>query len=102
MITVIKRPLLTEKAAKLSEMNQYAFEVTIVANKIQIKTAIEKLYEVKVSSVRTVNVKGKNKTRFTKKGIMRGTTPLRKKAYVTLAKGYTIDLVGGEGNVSED
>lgn len=33
---------------------------------------------------------------------MRGTTPLRKKAYVTLAKGYTIDLVGGEGNVSED
>ena len=50
MITVIKYPLLTEKAAKLSEMNQYTFEVTTVANKIQIKTAIEKLYEIKYSS----------------------------------------------------
>lgn len=101
MITVIKRPLLTEKAAMLAEKQQYAFEVTTDANKIQIKTAIEKLYEVKVSSVRTVNVKGKNKTRFTKKGIMRGTTPLRKKAYVTLAAGYSIDLVGGEGNTED-
>ncbi len=102
MITVIKRPLLTEKAALLAEKGQYVFEVTTDANKIQIKAAIEKLYDVKVSSVRTVNVKGKNKTRFTRKGIMRGSTPLRKKAYVTLSKGYTIDLVGGEGNVSEE
>lgn len=69
MITVIKYPLLTEKAAKLSEKNQYAFEVTTVANKIQIKTAIEKLYEVKVSSVRTVNVKAKARPALQRKGL---------------------------------
>ena len=59
MITVIKRPMLTEKAAMLAEKKQYAFEVTTDANKIQIKAAIERLYDVKVSSVRTINVKGK-------------------------------------------
>ena len=101
MITVIKRPMLTEKAAMLAEKQQYAFEVTTDANKIQIKAAIERLYDVKVSSVRTVNVKGKNKTRFTKRGLMRGATPLRKKAYVTLGPGYSIDLVGGEGNTED-
>ncbi|MFM7339643.1 MAG: 50S ribosomal protein L23, partial [Bacteroidota bacterium] len=49
MITVIKRPMLTEKAAMLAEKQQYAFEVTTDANKIQIKAAIERLYDVKVS-----------------------------------------------------
>lgn len=95
MIEIIKRPIITEKAMKLGEQLQYVFEVDPKANKIQIKKAIEEMFEVKVESVRTLRVKGKVRTRYTRRGIMRGKTPLRKKAYVTLKEGFTIDLVGG-------
>lgn len=95
MATIIKRPVLTEKATKLGEQGQYVFEVDPKANKIEIKKEIEKLFEVDVVSVRTVRVKGKEKMRYTRKGIMRGRTPLRKKAYITLKKGQTIDIVAG-------
>ncbi len=95
MIEIIKRPKITEKAMKLGEQRQYVFEVDPKANKIQIKKAIEEMFEVKVESVRTLRVKGKVRTRYTRRGIMRGKTPLRKKAYVTLKEGFTIDLVGG-------
>ncbi|MBN8573360.1 MAG: 50S ribosomal protein L23 [Candidatus Kapaibacterium sp.] len=99
--TVIKRPILTEKANKVQESRKYTFEVTPDANKIQIKHAIKALFGVEVDNVRTVVIRGKNKTRMTKRGLMRGHTPLRKKAIITLKSGYTIDIVGGEGNVEE-
>jgi len=97
MITVLKNPIITEKATKITHLRQYVFEVETSANKVQIKNAIESMFSVDVDSVRTVRVKGKNKVRMTKKGIMRGKTNLKKKAYITLKEGQTIDVVTGEG-----
>lgn len=96
MIDVIKKPLVTEKAMKLGESHQYAFIVDRRANKIEIKKAVEEMFEVDVTSVRTLNVRGKMKSRFTKRGIQRGQTAAKKKAIVTLKEGQTIDLVSGE------
>lgn len=96
MIDVIKKPLVTEKAMKLGENHQYAFIVDRSANKIEIKKAVEEMFEVDVTSVRTLNLRGKMKSRFTKRGIQRGKTAARKKAIVTLKEGQTIDLVSGE------
>lgn len=97
-MSAINRPVVTEKAMKQGAHRQYAFIVEPDANKIEIKKAIESFFEVKVDNVRTLRVKGKHKSRFTKKGLMRGKTALRKKAYVTLKEGFTIDLVAGGGN----
>ncbi len=96
MIDIIKQPLVTEKAMRLGEIGQYAFLVDPNANKIEIKKAIEKMFEVNVKSIRTMRVKGKKKSQMTKTGIMRGKTALRKKAIVTLKDGQKIDLVSGE------
>jgi large subunit ribosomal protein L23 len=96
MIDVIKRPLVTEKAMKIGEKHQYAFVVDKNANKIEIKKAVEEMFEVNVTSIRTLNVKGKIKSRFTKRGIQRGKTSGKKKAFVTIKEGQTIDLVSGE------
>lgn len=93
---IIKRPIVTEKAMQLGEIGQYVFEVDRKANKIQIKTAIEEMFEVDVRSVRTVNVKGKVKSRLTRRGYQRGRTPSYKKAIVTLKEGQTIDVVAAE------
>ncbi len=98
MIQIIKKPIITEKAMNLASQRQYVFEVHPEANKIQIKQEIEKMFEVNVTSVRTVRVKGKNKIRMTRRGLMRGRTPLKKKAYVTLKEGQTIELVSGVGS----
>jgi len=99
MIEIIKRPAVTEKAMNLQSKSQYVFFVDVNANKIQIKQAIENMFEVDVVSVRTVRVKGKVKTRITKRGLQRGTTALRKKAYISLKTGQSIDVVsGGSGN----
>ena len=95
MVELIKRPIITEKAMKLSEKGQYVFEIDPRANKISVKKAIETMFEVNITSIRTVRIKGKIKSRMTRKGIMRGRTPLRKKAYVTLKTGQTIDVVSG-------
>jgi large subunit ribosomal protein L23 len=96
MIELIKRPLVTEKAMKLGTQRQYVFVIDPRANKIEVKKAVEDMFEVDVLSVRTLRVKGKVKSRFTKKGLMRGKTPGKKKAIVTLKEGQTIDLVSGE------
>lgn len=95
MTDVIKRPIVTEKAMKLQSATQYCFEVDLNSNKITIKNAIEKMFEVNVVSIRTTRVKPKVKTRYTRKGIQRGKTSERKKAYVTLKEGQTIDVVTG-------
>lgn len=95
MYEIIRKPIITEKAMSMSDSRQYAFEVDPQANKIEIKRAVEGLYEVKVDNVRTLRVKGKNKSRFTRKGLMKGKTRLRKKAYVTLKEGFSIEIVSG-------
>jgi len=95
MVDVLKRPIITEKAMKLAEKRQYVFQVLPDANKIEIKKAIEEYFEVKVSSVRTASIKGKQKLRWTKKGLMKGRKPSIKKAYITLKEGFSIELVSG-------
>ncbi len=88
---VIRKPIITEKATMASENNAVVFEVSIDANKPQIKEAIESLFNVKVKAVNTTITKGKVK-RF------RGQLGKRKdvkKAYVTLEEGNTIDVATG-------
>lgn len=101
MIQIIKKPVITEKAMNLAAQRQYVFEVHPDANKIQIKETLEKLFEVNITSIRTVRIKGKNKARFTKRGLMRGKTALKKKAYITLKEGQSIELVSGVGGDTE-
>ena len=86
---VIIRPLVTEKSTRLQHsQNTYAFEVHRLANKHQIKDAVEKLYSVKVSDVRTMNRKGKpRRTRY-----RMTTTGEWKRAVVTLAEDNRIEL----------
>ena len=88
---IIYKPIVTEKATKLSEFNKVVFEVASKSNKIEIKGAVEKLFSVKVKSVNTILLKGKVK-RF--KGIL-GRRANTKKAIITLAPGNTIDLSVG-------
>jgi len=95
MIQYINKPLITEKAMKLSQIGQYVFEVNPKANKLQIKSAIEEMFEVNIVSIRTARIKGKVKRRYTRAGFQIGKTALRKKAYVTLKEGQQIELVSG-------
>ena len=90
---VLMKPVLTEKANNQQEkLRRYTFKVAKKANKLEIKKAVEDMYGVSVEDVNTVVVPGKNKTRFTKAGFIKGTKPGYKKAYVTVAEGETIDL----------
>ncbi|MCM1519637.1 MAG: 50S ribosomal protein L23 [Lachnoclostridium sp.] len=87
------KPIVTEKANKISEkLNRYTFRVSPEANKYQIKALIEELYGVKVVRVNTLIVRAKNKSRWTKSGLLRGKTAAWKKALVTVAEGQTIDF----------
>lgn len=87
------KPIITERATKLSEKrNCYTFRVSPDANKYQIKNLVEDLYGVKVLSVNTAIVRGKNKSRWTKSGLLRGKTASWKKAYVTVAPDQTIEF----------
>ena len=88
---VIRKPIITEKATMASEANAVVFEVSIDANKPQIKEAVEALFGVTVKSVNTTITKGKSK-RF--RGQM-GRRADVKKAYVTLAEGNSIDVSTG-------
>ena len=88
---VIRKPVITEKTTMASENGAVVFEVSIDANKPQIKEAVEALFDVKVKAVNTTITKGKTK-RF------RGRPGSRKdvkKAYVTLEEGNTIDVSTG-------
>lgn len=87
------QPIVSEKANAISEKtNRYSFKVSPDANKFQIKDAVEKLYDVKVVGVSTMNYDGKKKQRYTKSGILRGKVAAFKKAVVTVADGQTIDF----------
>ncbi|MAJ24066.1 MAG: 50S ribosomal protein L23 [Rickettsiales bacterium] len=88
---IILSPVITEKATKISEKNQYVFKVRIDSNKKEIKEAIEKLFKVKVKSVNTTKIKGKIK-------IFKGTKGKRsdyKKAIISLNEGENLDYSGG-------
>lgn len=91
---VIKRPHITEKNTELMEKGQYCFVVDTTANKYQIREAVEKLFNVSVKAVNTMNVKPKKKSRAASKrgGRIEGQEPGWKKAIVTLAPGERIDI----------
>ena len=91
LFEVIRSPLISEKATFISQFNYYVFKVSPSSNKLQIKEAVEKVFNVKVKSVNTILLKGKVK-RF--KGVL-GKRSNTKKAIVTLAPGNTIDLSAG-------
>lgn len=93
MSGVLKKPLITEKYNDISErLNQFAFVVERKATKAQIKAEIERLYDVKVTSVRTMVYGGKPKFRYTKKAFFTGRTSAFKKAVVSVADGQQIDF----------
>ena len=94
MIGILIRPIITEKMTELGEKRQYAFEVPISVNKIEVGRAIEKKFNVKVTSIRTVLVKGKRKSQMTRRGRFEGHTKTWKKAIVTLKEGDKIDYFG--------
>ncbi len=74
------------------KLGHYGFIVDYKANKIQIRQAIEAMYNVTVDSVNTMRVPGKIRTRYTKTGFTKGSTGAYKKAVVTLKQGDTIDF----------
>ena len=85
---IIYAPIITEKTALMANENKYAFKVDPRANKTQIKQAIEKVFNVKVDSVNTINVKPKKK----RVGRYTGKTVKVKKAIVKLSEGSSIEL----------
>ncbi len=90
---IIQKPLVTEQSAALKEeSNRYVFRVDVGANKRQIKTAVEELFDVKVLDVRTAVYRGKNVTVMNRRGRFNGYRSNWKKAFVTLADGDSIDL----------
>jgi large subunit ribosomal protein L23 len=106
-MAILIKPIVTEKMTNLTEKSSqarkkkdgsapvncvYGFYVDPSANKIQIKKAVEEKFGVSVVNVNTLNRAGKNKSRYTKKGLIAGRTAAIKKAYVTLKDGDQIDF----------
>jgi large subunit ribosomal protein L23 len=91
LLEVLRRPIITEKSTALAGEGKYVFEVHPDANKLQIKEAVERAFNVEVAAVNTCWVKGK----FRRVGRNRGRTSPWKKAVVTLKPGYRIDLFEG-------
>ena len=91
--STIVKPIYTEKMAAQQELlNKYAFQVESHANKIEIKKAVESKFEVKVKSVKTMNVVGKMRQQMTRQGRFSGRRPSWKKAIVTLEADYKLEL----------
>ena len=90
---ILIKPIVTEKFTEQGEdMNRYGFLVHKKANKLQIKKAVEEMYNVTVTSVNTMIYGGKRKSRYTKSGVVTGKTSSTKRAVVTIAEGETIDF----------
>ena len=87
-LEILKAPVITEKSENARNEGKYTFKVDSRANKLEIKEAIEKIFNVKVTSIRTMNVKPKKR----RVGRYTGLTNRSKKAIVKLAEGQTIDL----------
>ena len=93
--TILIKPVITEKADQLTEkLSQYSFIVHRRANKVEIKKAVEDMYNVGVASVNTMVMPSKAKNRNTRAGVIRGRVSSYKKAVVTLSEGETIDFFG--------
>lgn len=90
MLQILQAPQMTEKAMRLSGERQYVFKVLSDSSKPEIKTAVEKLFNVQVKSVRVLNVRASDTQFRGRAGIRSGW----KKAYVTLKDGFTIELLG--------
>jgi large subunit ribosomal protein L23 len=88
---IIKKPIITEKATMASEANAVVFQVKMEATKPQIKEAVEAVFGVKVKAVNTTITKGKTKKFKGRPGVRSD----KKKAYVTLVEGNTIDVSTG-------
>ncbi|MDR2038067.1 MAG: 50S ribosomal protein L23 [Bacteroidales bacterium] len=92
-LEILLKPVLTEKMTSQEEkLNRYGFLVERTANKLQIRKAIEEMYGVTVVSVNTMRYAGKNKSRFTKSGVISGKSNAYKKAVVTVKEGEKIDF----------
>jgi len=91
---IIIKPIVTEKMTAITGKfpNRFGFRVSPDANKIEIKQAVEAMYQVTVIGVNTMNRSGKFKSRYTKSGVVSGRQDAYKKAIVTLKKGDTIDF----------
>jgi large subunit ribosomal protein L23 len=91
--SVIRRPIvLTEKASLLRDANQVVFEVSLTANKVQIRDAVQSLFKVKVTQVNTLVMRGKDR----RMGRTYGKMQNWKKAIVTLKEGDSIDFFSSE------
>ena len=91
-MAILIKPILTEKATSSNDKGKFSFIVDRRANKVQVKKAVEKTYDVNVVSVNTINVLGKSVSKFTKTGIVSGRKPSYKKAIVQLKEGEFIDF----------
>ncbi len=91
ILEVLRRPIITEKNTLLMEQNKYVFEVARRANKRQIREAVERAFNVKVTSVNVISVHGKMRG----SGRLRGETSPWKKAVVTLQPGQKIEIFEG-------
>ena len=90
---ILIKPILTEKMTVQGEkLNRYGFIVDPRANKLQIKSAVEAMYNVVVMDVNTINYMGNLKSRYTKHGLLVGRADNYKKAIVTLKDGDKIDF----------
>jgi large subunit ribosomal protein L23 len=92
MSNIQPRPIISEKGFALAESGTYLFEIPLSANKIEIKSAVENAFKVKVVDVRTAVLKGKEVRRRTRKTNVGGKTSDKKRAFVTLAKGEKISI----------
>ena len=91
-MAILIKPILTEKATSSNEAGKFSFIVDRKTNKVQVKKAVEKTYNVNVLKVNTINVLGKSVSKFTKTGIVSGRKPSYKKAIVQLKDGDFIDF----------
>ena len=92
-MSILIKPIITEKATDLSELNNcFSFVVRKTANKIEVKEAVENTYGVTVENVRTLNYPVKRSTKYTKKGLVSSVKGAYKKAVVQLADGENIDF----------
>ncbi len=92
-MSIIIKPVVTEKMTALGEkLNRYGFRVQRDANKLEIKKAVEEMYNVTVTSVNTMVVYPKKKRRYTRSGVITGRDAAYKKAIVTVKAGDQIDF----------
>jgi len=92
-MAIIIKPIVTEKMTEMGEKsNRYGFMVERTANKVEIKKAVEEMYNVTVVDVNTLIAAPKRMQRYTKSGVISGRKASYKKAIVTVANGETIDF----------